>query len=509
MTKLRENGATSGVGVLATLTYDDLGRRTGLMFGNGTSQTYGYDPVSRLASLTNDLAGTTDDLSQTLAYNSASQIASTVRTSDAYAWTGHFNQNATGTPNGLNQLTQVGAKSLTHDARGNVTAFGAKIFTYSSENLLLTGPNGTTLGYDPLMRLQQTASGATTLRLAYDSLDRIAEFDGVNALQRRYVHGPNMDEPFVWYEGSGTTDRRFLSSDERGSIISVTDSSGAVLGLNKFDEFGNPKSTNLGTWGYTGQAWLPTIGVWYYKAREYDPELGRFLQPDPIDILGGINLYAYVGNDPISWIDPLGLAGGDLNCANGICIDVVVVGSRPSHPGSATGGISGGAPGPRRRPITGFNTDSTGDSRGKMKYRLSKTNKLRQCEIDWLKGIFEKVGLPIDGSEDVTFINGISGSASIPTAVAYYQPQTLAVTQGNVVFVNPDNWRSATTAGSSLRYHEIFHTRQFANLGSTAFYGIYSVTGALYGRNNGLEASARGAGDALANLFIRDNPCGN
>ena len=65
--------------MLATYTYDDLGRRTGLTFGNGASQAYTYDPVSRLASLTNDLSGSANDLSQTLAYNPASQIASTVR----------------------------------------------------------------------------------------------------------------------------------------------------------------------------------------------------------------------------------------------------------------------------------------------------------------------------------------------------------------------------------------------------------------------------------------------
>ena len=97
------------------------------------------------------------------------------------------------------------------------------------------------------MRLYQSVSGATTLRLTYDGLDRIAEYDGGNALQRRYVHGPNMDEALVQYEGTGTTDRRFLSSDERGSIISLTDSSGALIGINKYDEYGNPQSTNLGS----------------------------------------------------------------------------------------------------------------------------------------------------------------------------------------------------------------------------------------------------------------------
>ena len=319
--KIRENGATSGVGVLATYAYDTLRRRTGVTFGNGVAQAFAYDPVSRLASLSNDLASTANDLSATFGYNPASQIASTVRTGDAYAWTEHVNGTKAGTANGLNQLTAVGAKSLSHDSKGNVTAFGTKGFTYSSENLLLTGPSSTSLSYDPLMRLQQVTSSSAT-RLAYDGLDRIAEYDAADALLRRYVHGPGADQPIVWYEGADTSDRRFLSADERGSIISVTDSAGALLGINRYDEFGQPQSTNLGAFGYTGQAWLPSMGMWYYKAREMDPELGRFLQPDPIGYADSPNPYQYVLNDPINFSDPLGLSTGDQSvfvtaCRNG------------------------------------------------------------------------------------------------------------------------------------------------------------------------------------------------
>ena len=111
----------------------------------------------------------------------------------------------------------------------------------------------------------------------------------------------------------------------------MTDTSGTLLGLNKYDEYGNPQSTNLGVFGYTGQAWLPTMGVWYYKARIYEPELGRFLQTDPIGMEGGINLYAYVENDPVNESDPLGLASSvkpvmtPCGRTDGTCWEEIVV----------------------------------------------------------------------------------------------------------------------------------------------------------------------------------------
>jgi hypothetical protein len=103
------------------------------------------------------------------------------------------------------------------------------------------GHVSTSFTYDPLLRLYQTASGTTTSRLAYDGLDRIAEYNGANTLQRRYVFGPGTDAPIVWYAGAtvSSTTRRFLSADERGSIVSVTDSSGALLGINTYDAHEN------------------------------------------------------------------------------------------------------------------------------------------------------------------------------------------------------------------------------------------------------------------------------
>jgi RHS repeat-associated protein len=149
-------------------------------------------------------------------------------------------------------------------------------------------------------------AGVTT-RFGYDGTDMIAEYNASNAVQRRYVHGPGTDEPIVWYEGSGISDRRFLTADERGSIVAVTNSSGTAIAINSYDEYGIPAATNLGRFQYTGQTWLPEIGMYYYKARIYSPTLGRFMQTDPIGYADGMNWMNYVGSDPVNFTDPTGL----------------------------------------------------------------------------------------------------------------------------------------------------------------------------------------------------------
>jgi RHS repeat-associated protein len=115
-----------------------------------------------------------------------------------------------------------------------------------------------------------------------------------------------VDQPIVQYEGTGTTDRRFMGADERGSIISLTDSSGTVINLNRYDEYGKPQSTNSGRFQYTGQKWIGEAGLYDYKARAYLPHLGIFAQTDPVGYQGGANLYAYVVNSPINLTDPSG-----------------------------------------------------------------------------------------------------------------------------------------------------------------------------------------------------------
>jgi RHS repeat-associated protein len=355
MTAIRENGATSGPGVLATFGYDQnmvagqLGLRTSLMRGNGAVTTYEYDAVSRLARLTQDLGGadTSRDLTLDFGYNSANQIAWTTRSNDLYAWTGHGSGTTSTTADGLNRI-EGWNNVLGYDAKGNVISDGTYSYTYSAENLLtsLTNPapgavqSFSSYGYDPLMRLAVIDSSNAQLdaHLGHDGHEIVLE--GLSGgLTRRYVFGPSTDEPLVSYlvTPTGTT-RSFFHADERGSILAQSyDGGGLPNIIGKFDEYG--VGTGSSRFHYTGQYWLADRDLHYYRARIYDPRLGRFLQPDPIGYGGGMNMYAYVMGDPINFTDPLGLDG---RCGAGQHWERNPTGSRIPQCVNNGGGLAGG-----------------------------------------------------------------------------------------------------------------------------------------------------------------------
>ena len=113
--------------------------------------------------------------------------------------------------------------------------------------------------------------------------------------------------PLVWYEGASLATRRSLRADHQGSVIAVADASGTSIATDTYDAWGIPGTANIGRFQYTGQAWIPELRLYHYKARAYSATLGRFMQIDPVGYDGGNNIYAYTGNDPVNGRDPNGL----------------------------------------------------------------------------------------------------------------------------------------------------------------------------------------------------------
>ncbi len=295
---------------LASFNYDALGRQTAISRGNTTSTAYTYDPVGRLLTLTQNLAGTTFDGSLTFTRAPSGQIATSQQSNDGtYSWTPSGSPAAM-TYNGRNQLTQLGATAVSHDALTNLVS-GESTFTYGYdvENGLRSAVAGATtvsLSYDPLGMLNDLTMNGVSTKFLYDGPDLIAEYNASGTLLRRYVHGIGSDQPLVWYEGSGTSDRRYFHADERGSVVAVSNNSGVGTVSFKYSPDGGCAIAGSSRFGYTGQAWLNELSLYYYKSRMYSPKVGRFLQPDGIGYAGGMNLYAYVDGDPVNLVDPTG-----------------------------------------------------------------------------------------------------------------------------------------------------------------------------------------------------------
>ncbi len=321
-TAIQENGSAS----LAGYAYDDLSRRTTVTLGNGTSTSYGYDAQAGLSSLAHNLAGTAHDQTYGTTRNQAREIATSSWSNDLYQWPVAGNV-ANGTrsysANGLNQYTAAAGSTLTHDANGNLTGDGTWSYGYDENNRLRSASKaGTsaTLAYDAEGRLRQSVVNAAALDKAYDGAALVAEYDGAGAMQGRWVHGPGVDEPIVAYAGAGTTTKTWLYADHLGSIVAAADATGANTALYSYGPYGEPNTAAGQRFRYTGQQLIGDLGLYYYKARFYSSTLGRFLQTDPIGTQDDLNLYAYVGNNPINRIDPRGLSSEQASVLRGVLL---------------------------------------------------------------------------------------------------------------------------------------------------------------------------------------------
>lgn len=310
LTAVKENGTTT----LATYGYDDLSRRVLLTLGNGAQTTYAYEIDNDMTDI-GLTAGSGFSLSFAYGHDNTHLITS-VDTSDAvFGWAPPANDNLTYTANGQNQYTTVESVSATYDAKGNLTGFtfggNAHAYTYDALNRLTatdTPVDDATYAYDPVSRRSSKTVNSDTTDYLSDGQEEIAEYDrNTGDLLRRYVYGPGIDERIALVDAAGN--RQYYQVNHQGSTIAVTDDSGDLAETFRYNPWGSSSDGLTGNpYRYTGRRLDEETGLYYYRARYYSPELGRFLQPDPVGYRDHMNLYGYVQNSPISFRDPNGLS---------------------------------------------------------------------------------------------------------------------------------------------------------------------------------------------------------
>jgi len=227
--------------------------------------------------------------------------------------------------------------SETYDANGNVTSTGGKSFAYDSENHLIsmtTSGTSASIIYDAFgNRVSKTVNGVTTKYLVEDDKNPTGypqvfdELIGAGQVTRTYTYGlQRIDEEQV-IDSSWTPS--FYGYDGGGNVRQLTSSTGTVTDTYEYDAFGNALATSGSTpnnYLYRGEQFDPDLGLYYLRARYYNPLTGRFMSRDPEDHpltdIKELHRYLYAGGNPVNAVDPTGKGWEDLMAQLDAALDV-------------------------------------------------------------------------------------------------------------------------------------------------------------------------------------------
>lgn len=317
-------GWTWGNGTLAVRTYDLDGRMS--QVDSGGPRTYAWDDADRITGIAD---AQNSALNQSYGYDSLDKLTGVTKSSGNQSFTYDVNGNRlsysdgaasstyamSSTSNRLTSITGSQARTYSYNAVGNVTAYGSTTFAYSDrERLKSATVAGSTWnyyhnGFGERVRKELAPSG--NHYYVYDEAGRlIGEYNGNTLIQETVWLG---DIPVATLRG---TDIFYVHTDHLNAPTKVTGSSdNAVRWSWDRDPFGttapNENPSGLGTFTYNlrlpGQFYDTETGLNYNYFRDYDPQIGRYVESDPIGLRGGINTYAYVSNRPTMAVDPRGL----------------------------------------------------------------------------------------------------------------------------------------------------------------------------------------------------------
>jgi RHS repeat-associated protein len=332
--------ATYPNGFQTTFTYDQLSRinavstpvssytyqlgptgiRTGATEGNGRSLTWNYDGIYRLTNetISNDPANNGSASYGLDPVGNRLSAVSSLTSINSGSWT-------------YNPDDEISSES--YDPNGNVISAGGYTMTYDAENHLIskTG-NGKviTMVYDAFgNRVSKTVNGVTTQYLVEDDvnptgLPQVFEELVNGVVTRQYTYGlqrisENLSPTVT---GTSTWTPSFYGYDGAGSVRQLTNSTGQVTDEYEYDAFGNSftkQGTTPNNFMYRGEQYDSDLGLYYLRARYYNPNTGRFVSLDPKEHSpyefgrkplnpARLHKYLYAGGDPVNRIDPTGRA---------------------------------------------------------------------------------------------------------------------------------------------------------------------------------------------------------
>jgi RHS repeat-associated protein len=347
LTSLTLNGSTT---ILSDVLYQPFGPTRGWTWGNSTLaireydtdgkvtdidsaglKTYSYDDAFRITGITD--AGNSS-LSQSYGYDLLDRITSAISTSLNQGWTYDANGNrlsqtgsaastysVSSTSNRLSSVSGALSRTYSYDNSGNTTGDGTATFTYNDAGRMLSATKAsvtTTYALNALgQRVKKTTSGVSTYFVYDEAGHLVGEYNSAgNLIQETVWLG---DTPVATLRTSGlfyihtdhlNTPRR-ISRPSDNVVVWRWDSD--AFGTTIADEDPDGDSSVL-VYGlrFPGQYFDAETGLHYNYFRDYDPGVGRYVESDPIGLDGGINPYLYVDADPVSLMDELGLAPGQI-----------------------------------------------------------------------------------------------------------------------------------------------------------------------------------------------------
>jgi RHS repeat-associated protein len=296
--------------------YDATDNITSKITALGTTG-YGYDELDRLISATPPAPQT----AETYTYDAVTNRVTDAKVSGPLVY------------NANNQLTSAGSITYDYDANGNTikqtdsnNAANTRNYVYDTNDRLIEVRNNSNnliavYSYDPFGRRLSKDAGTSKTYFFYTDEGLIAEADATGTVNKTYGYAPGsayMTNPLFMKYGISYY---YYQNDHLGTPMKLISQSGQEVWSATYDAFGNattnPAYTLVNNLRFPGQYYDQETGLHNNWMRYYNSATGRYITSDPIGLSGGINMYAYVGGDPLSFIDPLGLLVVTVNYGSG------------------------------------------------------------------------------------------------------------------------------------------------------------------------------------------------